>query len=277
MSARLVSTDFERFVARHFGSRGRAWLDDLPERVESYRAAWRLEIEHFLPGGLMSCCLAVHTSAREQAVLKINGPWTATGREALALQLWHGGPAPALLRADAAGGALLLERIVPGETFQGRGDPAELQRVARLLRALHAATLNNAARDQLPTLAAVVEERITTAGEEAAARSAAEAKELEPRLARARTRARQLFASGDGHDVLLHADLENKNILVSDARDLVAIDPLPCLGESAYDAAYWAVAAEGGSLRERRRLLATELGLDPERVRAWAAVIALEA
>ena len=76
--------------------------------------------------------------------------------------------------------------------------------------------------------------------------------------------------------MLLHADLENKNILVSDARDLVAIDPLPCLGEPAYDAAYWAVAAEGASVQERSTLLATELGLDPERVRAWAAVIALE-
>jgi hypothetical protein len=28
-----VSADFERFVARHFGPRGRAWLDELPEHA----------------------------------------------------------------------------------------------------------------------------------------------------------------------------------------------------------------------------------------------------
>jgi hypothetical protein len=34
MIAWLVSPDFERFVSRHFGARGRAWLDELPEHAE---------------------------------------------------------------------------------------------------------------------------------------------------------------------------------------------------------------------------------------------------
>ncbi len=44
----LNSADFERFVVRHFGTRGRAWLDQLPARVERYARFWQFGIEHHL-------------------------------------------------------------------------------------------------------------------------------------------------------------------------------------------------------------------------------------
>ncbi len=273
----LYSGDLERFISRHFGSRGRVWLDQLPARVEQYQRAWGLEIEGYLPGGLMSCCLAVRIADRTRAVLKLDGPWTPARREILAFRLWNGRAAPDLFRADEAGGALLLERIEPGTSLEGGAAREEIVNVGRLLGVLHGSAARAAVFQHLPPLADVVEEQIATAGDEAAARSPAEATALRPALERAREMASRLLESWDGDDVVLHGDLESKNILICQKRGLAAIDPLACVGEPAYDAAYWAVSAlPGGRRDERCALLAAERGLDPERVRRWASVIAID-
>jgi len=80
VTERLYSADFERFFVRHFGARGRVWLDQLPARVERYARLWQFELEHHLAGGLMSCCLAVMTSDATAAVFKLDGPWTPASR-----------------------------------------------------------------------------------------------------------------------------------------------------------------------------------------------------
>jgi streptomycin 6-kinase len=274
---RVLSPDFEQFVARHFGARGRDWLDRLPEQVERYLARWRLEFEHFLPGGLMSCCLAVRTEAGQAAVLKLSGPWTSASAEALALRAWNGGPAPMLLRSDEDGDALLLERISPADQFGDGTGPGEIQLLAELLASLHAPALDRGTKAHLPALPAVVEKQIVTAGDEALARSIAEGKELRPRLKRARARAMELLGSSAGRDVLLHGDLESKNILYCQSRGLVAIDPLPCVGDPAYDAGYWLAFALDPKAWERASAqLAKRLDLEPARVRAWASVVALD-
>jgi len=273
----IVPSEFEHFISRHFGSPGREWLKGLPGIVDRYRLEWHLDVGRFLRGGLMSASMDAQTAEGEPAVLKINGPWTPAGREILALTLWAGGPAPRLLRADEPGGALLLERIFPGEQFTGGTEEQDVERVSVLLAALHAPKASGSATEELLPLAEVVEEEIATAGAEAAARSAHEAEELQPRLDTARGMAADLLGSWNGRPVLLHGDLENKNILNCNERGLAAIDPLPCLGDPAYDAGYWAVGGLPPEGRDRRcELLAGILGLDSDRVRGWASVIALE-
>lgn len=228
---RLVPADFEQFIARHFGAEGRAWLDRLPERIERYCRDWQLETECFLPGGLMSCCLAVRLPGGESAVLKLSGPWTPAALEAVALRHWNGGPAPSVLRADHPGNALLLERIVPGSQFGGGASREDVDSVARLIIWLHALALSEGHARRLPRLADVVEQQIATAEAEASARSQSEGKELRPRLERARRTAADLLEAMTGEECLLHGDLENRNILRCDKRGLVAIDPLPCIGD----------------------------------------------
>jgi streptomycin 6-kinase len=273
----IVPSEFEHFIARHFGSPGREWLDRLPGIVDRYRLEWHLDVGRFLRGGLMSASMDVQTAEGGPAVLKINGPWTPPRRETLALTLWAGGPTPRLLRADEAGGALLLERIYPGEQFAGGTEEQDIERVGVLLAALHAPEAPVPATEELPSLAEVVEEQIATAGAEAAARSVHEAEELQPRLDTARGMAADLEGSWNGRPVLLHGDFENKNILTCTERGLAAIDPLPCLGDPAYDAGYWAVGDLPPEGADRRcELLARTLELDPKRVRGWASVVALE-
>jgi streptomycin 6-kinase len=275
---RATSSDLrpQRFVSRHFGASGQTWLEQLPDLVNHYRRKWKLEIDQTLPGGLMSCVLAVRMEDGAGAVLKISGPWTPAAPEILALREWAGGPAPELLRSDEAG-ALLLERVLPGAQFTGGLEDPEIAQVARLLSTLHRPPSAEALR-HLPTLAAIVEERIATAHAEAAARSRAEAIELEPRVDQARTVAAELRESWQDVPTLLHGDLENRNILACERRGLAAIDPLPCVGDRAYDAGYWAASAVPPRDRARATDLVADLsGLDRKRVRLWASVAALGA
>jgi hypothetical protein len=95
-----------RFVARHFGAPGHAWLSRLPGLIERYAAEWDLLIEDGLEGGLLSCVMSARTAGGEAVVLKIGGPWTPIDREACALAHWAGGPAPSLLEFDRQ-----LERV----------------------------------------------------------------------------------------------------------------------------------------------------------------------
>jgi len=46
----VLDESFERFVARHFGERGRAWLDTLLPVIERYASEWDLTVENFLKG-----------------------------------------------------------------------------------------------------------------------------------------------------------------------------------------------------------------------------------
>jgi streptomycin 6-kinase len=273
----LVSPEFEHFIARHFGPEGRAWLDRLPERVERYRREWQLEIERFLPGGLMACCLAVRLSGGGPAVLKLSGRWTRAGPEAVALRHWDGGPAPSLIRADPDGDALLLEQIVPGDSFGGGASEEDIASIARLIASLHAPAISVGDADQLPELPHVVERQIATAGAEARARSSSEAAELRPRLEQAQRRVASLLGTWVGRDVLLHGDLESKNILRCRRRGIVAIDPLACVGDPAYDAGYWLASVIHPRRREDTgRVLSRYLDLDADRVISWASVVALD-
>ncbi len=148
--------------------------------------------------------------------------------------------------------------------------------MARLIRGLHAVAPDRETATAFPSLGDVVEERIATAGQEAAARSLTEEHGLRPRLERAREVAATLLGGRHGRPALLHGDLEDRNILTCARRGLVAIDPAPCLGDPAYDAAYWAVEGQTDqAARWRAERIAAHLGLDPRRVLRWAAVVRL--
>jgi streptomycin 6-kinase len=252
--AETVAESSRAFVARHFGADGRAWLDTLPSTLDAVAARWKLTLGPALPGGLLS---AVHLATRADgttAVLKLAGPWSPTRDEVVALRAWAGGPTPALLLADEAMGALLLERVEPGSS----GAEAPAADVARLLALLHVEALPG-----LPTLGEVVRERLETAREEG----------------RPEHKIRWAFGKLDELErdppppVLLHGDFDERNLLLCAKRGLCAIDPMPCVGDHAYDAGYWVHANLRRGRRARLDAIVAANGLPRERVRDWAAIV----
>src|SRR5205807_5325096 len=77
--------------------------------------------------------------------------------------------------------------------------------------------------------------------------------------------------------VFLHGDLTPANILDGGGRrGLVAIDPAPCLGDSAFDAVdllFWQ-ADHLDTIRRRAELLAQTMGVDATRLLDWCTAFA---
>jgi streptomycin 6-kinase len=128
--------------------------------------------------------------------------------------------------ASDDGRALLLERVQPGTRAAG----LDASQIAGLIERLS----RPAVPSVLPTLADAVRVRFDRAAENRHGLLST------GQLARARTAAVELADRPQSAPVLCHGDLLSKNILVSERDGLLAIDPNPCAGSVAFDAALWA-------------------------------------
>jgi streptomycin 6-kinase len=253
----LVHETFRAFVARQFGAAGRAWLDALPKTLGQVASEWQLELGEELTGGVLACVVRARSSLGEDVVLKVGGPWDRPRDEIACLRRWGGRGAPRLLHADPYRGAFVLELIRPATI----ADDATAQEAAAVLEHLHLEPL-----DDLPALTDVVRRRVEQAVEQGRAKPDAAAKAL------ASVERLQL---GAPPDVLLHGDFDERNLLRCNERGLAAIDPLPTVGDPAYDAAYWAHANRRIGKRDRVEAIARAMSLDAARVRRWGAVISV--
>ena len=252
----VVEPTFRSSVTRLVGDEAREWLTRLPGLEEEIAARWRLELGDELPGGLLASVRAVRRADGTKAVLKLSGPWDRTADEIACLRLWAGAPAPALLEADEECSAILLERIAPGTRETDAGPEA----VASLLAAIHVPDTIG-----LRALDVTVSRRLDQA--ERDGRAAGQ------RLAWARAAVHRLQESAPAA-AIVHGDFDERNLLACARRGLCAIDPLPCAGDGAYDAAYWVHANRRRGRRARFDAMAAA-GFERDRLRDWCAVVAV--
>lgn len=252
-----MQSTFRSSVTRLVGTDAGKWLEELRAREADIAERWHLTLGRELPGGLLASVRAVRRTDFSEAVLKLAGPWDRTEDEIACFRLWAGGPAPRLLEADASRGAILLETIRPGRS----AIDADAEDVAALLLQLHRSD-----GDPMRPLTEVARRRLDRAEREGRATGA--------RLAWARTAVERL--SGDAPaPVVVHGDFDERNLLACSRRGLCAIDPLPCSGDGAYDAASWVHANRRPGRRARFDAIAEAAGLDRDRLRDWCAVIAV--
>jgi streptomycin 6-kinase len=77
-----------------------------------------------------------------------------------------------------------------------------------------------------------------------------------------------------GSPVLLHGDFQTKNLLEATGGAVAAIDPLPCVGDPAFDAATWSVLSPAPEpIAARVEAIARALAWDPAPVARWAALL----
>jgi len=97
---------------------------------------------------------------------------------------------------------------------------------------------------------------------------------LAPLIEAARAAARSL-ASSASSTVLLHGDVMDKNLL-RDRDRVLAIDPMPRVGDAHSDLGFWAaMRTRPADLETRASGLARRLGCDPVRASRWAAIYAV--
>ena len=131
----VVEPTFRSSVTRLVGDEARAWLAGLPALEAEIAARWELELGHELPGGLLASVRAVRRADGTDAVLKLAGPWDRTADEIACLRAGAAARRRRCSRPTRSAGAILLERITPGDA-RDRCRPGA---VASLLAAIHVA------------------------------------------------------------------------------------------------------------------------------------------
>jgi streptomycin 6-kinase len=269
----VIPAEFAQHISTVFGDRGRDWLGRLPALVDEIVEKWQLTPGK--PFGLSyNYVVGVRCADGSDAVLKIGmSDDPVLTREAAALRLYAGVGACRLLGVDQARGALLLERVVPGESLVKlvRTDDDEATRIgARVMRRLWRPVSEDASefRRLEEWFAAFDRHRVAYSGS-----GPIPAQVLE----RADRLARELTDSSPAA-VVLHGDFHHYNVLSAERGGWLAIDPKGMLGDPGYEVGPflcnpWLLPP--AVLQRRLDILAEELAYDRDRLRDWCIAYAV--
>lgn len=258
----------DRFGAERADAFGRA----LPGIVADLTARWSLRQGFLYESGATSVVLAVETSGGEPAVLKVSPDAPFLTRQVGMLRhLAPTGRAPAVLEEDANVGAVLLERVEPGDTVDSaRSTPPTPETWSTLLWDLHGTT-SSGVDDVLADRCEDMFERISARQSRPAVRPHVPDALWQQVVADCRELLRD-----DREDAVIHGDLHLGNVLRGGDRGLVVIDPKLCVGDRCFDMVDFVVAdGDHEQMVDRARQLAALVDLDPGRLLAWSRVNAV--
>lgn len=258
----MIPQGFERRTVAIYRDEGRRWLRELPTRLDGLSRRWGIVIEAPFPDLSYNYVAPTTDAGGRRCVLKLGVGSPEGDREPVALAAYAGRRSVRLYRHDPSARAMLLERIEPGDDLREKSDPEAAEIASEVLRELWTAP----PPEGLPGL-----EEWTASVE----RFVAEPGPLPPDLLNRAASLRRELLAGPPERVLLHGDLHHANLLRSEERGWLAIDPKGVLGEKAYDLVSFLLnpgPVSPETTRLRIETFVERLGLDRERVVAWAFV-----
>lgn len=257
------------------GEEGRAWLTALPGIVDELIIRWGLTVGPAFEGGCVGFVAPAERHNGQPVVLKVSFVDEETRHEADALSVWNGDGAVLVLEADPGRGALLLERAEPGTLL---GDhPDRDQAISIACRLLH--RLWRPLADPHPFLP--IRDLALRWTRELPDRFDELGRPFEATLLRRVTDLCEELSSSTDEPVLANRDFHLWNILAAQREPWLLIDPKPLVGERAFDSGHF-LRGLLPDLLDRPLVdgmihrLASDLDLDPERIRAWALVRSVE-
>jgi streptomycin 6-kinase len=268
-----LSSDFRGRIGV-FGAAGERWLDNLPATVAACARRWQLTVGPPLDNLSYNFVAPATNGAGQEFMLKLGVPGLELEQELAALRAYDGHGSVRLIDADAAGGALLLERLRPGRMLADmgpQGDEEATRIAARLMKRLW-----RPAPESAPFT--TVTRWSLGFGRLRAAFQGGTGPFPEDLVSDAEAIYAQYLATGP-QPVLLHGDLHHYNILSAKREPWLAIDPKGLVGEPAYEAGallrnpfpdliQWPNPAAIQS--KRLDILSQELAIDRRRLRNWA-------
>jgi streptomycin 6-kinase len=252
-------------------STGVEWLAQLPSLLDELALRWSLTISPaFVPLSYNYVAPAVSSDGRA-LVLKVGVPNPELITEIEALRVFQGRGSVELIDADPEKGALLLERLVPGENLISLDDEKATSIAVRVMRKLWKEV---PADHSFPTIEKWGEGFKRLRREFDGGCGPFPGRLVE----RAEATFTELLASPH-KPVLLHGDLHHGNILSAEREAWLALDPKGVVGEAAYEVGAFLrnpmpqlldVPHLDRLLARRIDQLAEELGFDRERLLQWA-------
>ena len=262
--------EFSRRIIELAGDDGVAWLDALPARLKEAERMWGIALQPPFPLSYNYVAPGTRGDGSE-VVLKVGIPNHELRTEIEALRLCDGRAAVRLLEADGDRGLLLLERIRPGTSLVELADDEQATAFAAgLMPDLWCPV---PPRHSFPSVAdwALGLRRLRT-------RYDGGSGPLPSGLVEIAEERFETLLSSAAEPVLLHGDLHHWNIIRSERRGWLALDPKGVIGEPAYEAGALLRNPLPGLLRGNakrtlaRRLdqLSDRLRLDRTRLLQWA-------
>lgn len=239
VNAKLRIPAYLQFSSEAGGLERLDWLAALPGRVDDLTSRWGLNLgEPFEPGGNCSWVAPATDVDGREVVLKVAWPHTEALHESDGLALLSGQGAVQVYAFETLGAdqqrvgsavdatALLLERCRPGHELRGRPEPEQHMVITGLLRSVWSVPLPT--NHPFRPVSAMADSWV--AGAEA--RRAAHPRRLDSGLVRAGLALFSALARTGPSDVLLLTDLHAGNVLSSERRPWLLIDPKPYIGDA---------------------------------------------
>ncbi|MEU8588730.1 aminoglycoside phosphotransferase family protein [Streptomyces sp. NPDC048664] len=267
---------FARGTVQREGARGEQWLADLPAVVARMMERWHCVPDGEVMHGGVALVVPVLRPATGPAVLKVSFPHPGNRHEPDALAAWDGHGAVRLLERDDAEFAMLLERTDPTTLAQVTSTDEVAAVAGRVSRRLAVP-----APPGLPRLRAQAD-----AWQEQLRRDSAEFPHVLPHTVVARAMASVRELAHGQPDVLIHGDMNARNILKATREPWLAADPKGWAGDPAYDCGTLvksrsvALLGQGDLRTSLHRLIdvfTEAAGLDRRRARHWAQLQAVQA
>ena len=257
-----VPDAFARRMARVHGEAGIAWIAALPALLCEIEREWEIKIDPPVPNLTYNFVAPASNGESERFMLKLLPGGGEGDREAVAMAAFGGHGAARLVRHDSQRRAMLLERIAPAHGLRAIPDPVAVLIAAGVLEKLWQAPVParlEGLREWTATLDRFAEDPRSVPRDH---------------LERASSLRQELLVDPPER-VVLHGDLHHTNVLFSEGRGWLAIDPKGIVGEKAFDILFFLLNPEPVPLA--RNLLRIEtfverLKLDRERVVAWSYV-----
>jgi streptomycin 6-kinase len=260
---------FIRTQLELYGEAGQAWLDHLPTLLNECAQRWSLTLLPPFTNLSYNYAAPAIGADGSAVVLKLGVPNKELNTELEALRLYAGRGICRLLAADQEQGILLLERLRPGVMLSTVPDDETATAIAaQVMRQLWRPA---PVEHNFPTIARWAKGLERLRAEFNGGTGPFPAKLVE--------QAERLFVElvdSMGEPVLLHGDLHHFNILSAQREPWLAIDPKGLVGEPAYEIG----ALLRNPIRElmldrqvqtrRVDLLASELGVDRQRILGWS-------
>lgn len=256
----------------HYGPTVSAWLDAVPDLLRRAASRWRLTLGRYHDAGYASVIATATDRSGHPRILKAWFDHDRFLHETSVMDLWSGTLTADLLAIDEHD-AVALFAMVAGRPGGSTDRPAEVPMVALAINGLH-----QRGRASVPPPLPRLDDHV--------------AGEILPRLERRLqmlrpspvTRAVIAAAEAAAHlsedpvrRTVLHGDLYRENVLFDEAGSPRLIDPLPMLGDAAFDWAFWSVYYDLGNRTIQRLNAASSMSGIPKAVIArWAQLLAAD-
>lgn len=281
---------FTKIITDLHGETGKQWLDTLPKFLAHYAERWNLTLLPPYPNLTFHYVCPARRADGTSAVFKAHLPQNnELDTEAAALHAYGGRVSIRLLEADPDGGAILLERVIPGDTLVTLPDDDQTTRIAaEAMKKLWVPVPDDSIWQKVgvseirkfPTTAewATGLERIRPTFDGTTGPFPAPLVEMAERISA------ELHATPEPY-VLLHGDLHHFNILSAERQPWLIIDPKGLVGEPAYETGALLRNPIGTLYQDpafpqitarRVDILAETLAFDRQRIIAWSLTQAVQ-